>query len=250
MQMSWAIFFMCTLAYSIAFIPVRKTTSAIRIYMSDNAVAEALPKNLPRKLKRGLRTITAENFDKVYNADFENFLIKTATPELNEKLLFKIKKTARKLGLSVKEGFGEKPAIVYNDIVDTAVAAGTFNTLVTAVQAAGLVDTLKATGPLTVFAPSEEAFAKLPAGTIEGLLADIPKLTEILSFHVLPAQYKSKKIARMNGEKIETVAGKPVTIKVDKKDGTVTIDGTKITTPDIKCSNGLIHVIDTVLMPK
>eukprot|EP01041_Mallomonas_annulata_P014372 gene14372-30607_t len=251
--MQYTIIF-CALTVAAAFAFVPKMDISIRkssLSMSDNSLAASLPKNVPRKIKRGLRSVTAETLlSKICNPDFESFLINVATVELNEKLLSKIQKSARKLGVTLKPSFGVKPAIVYKDIVDSAVSAGTFGTLVAAVQAAGLVDTLKGTGPLTVLAPSEEAFAKLAPGTLEGLLADIPQLTALLTFHVLPAQYKSKKIARLNGEKIVTVNGKTLAVKVDKKDQTVSIEGAKFLTTDIKCSNGMIHVIDTVLIPK
>ena len=133
------------------------------------------------------------------------------------------------------------------DIVDTAVSAGSFTTLVTAVKAAGLVDTLKGEGPYTVFAPTDEAFAKLPAGTLDSLLepANREQLVAILTYHVVPGRIMSGDIA---GKKVdvETVQGQ--TISVDATDG-VRVNDANVTSADIDASNGVIHVIDTVIMP-
>jgi uncharacterized surface protein with fasciclin (FAS1) repeats len=135
------------------------------------------------------------------------------------------------------------------DIVDTAVSAGSFNTLVAAVQAAGLVDTLKGTGPFTVFAPTDEAFAKLPAGTVEGLLKpeNKDKLVAVLTYHVVPGKVMAADIA---GKKTmaKTVQGSDATI--DATGTAVMIDGAKVVTADVAADNGVIHVIDTVIMPK
>jgi uncharacterized surface protein with fasciclin (FAS1) repeats len=132
------------------------------------------------------------------------------------------------------------------DIVDTAVAAGSFKTLVKAVQEAGLVETLKGPGPFTVFAPTDEAFAKLPAGTVDALLKDKQKLTAILTYHVVPgrvlaADLKNKKSAK-------TVNGQEIRIAV--RDGMVMVDNARVIRSDIPASNGVIHVIDTVILPK
>lgn len=133
------------------------------------------------------------------------------------------------------------------DIVDTAIAADDFNTLVAAVSAAGLVDTLKGPGPFTVFAPTDAAFAALPEGTVENLLLpeNIETLTAILTYHVVPAEVPSSDLA---GETVSvlTVNGDRVTI--DGRDG-VTVDGANVVTADIAASNGVIHVIDSVIMP-
>jgi hypothetical protein len=132
------------------------------------------------------------------------------------------------------------------DIVDTAVAAGSFNTLVTAVKAAGLVDTLKGAGPFTVFAPTDEAFAKLPAGTVEALLKDTDKLKDILLYHVVSGKVMAADVVKLTTAK--TVEGKNVRIKVSGSD--VMLNGTtKVVKTDIVCSNGVIHVIDAVIMP-
>lgn len=134
-----------------------------------------------------------------------------------------------------------------HDIVDMAVAAGSFTTLVAAVQAADLVDTLKGAGPFTVFAPTDAAFAALPAGTVEELVKpeNKDKLTAILLRHVLPGAVHA---ADVSGKHIdaETAGGK--TVHVDGTDG-VTVDGAKVVTADIACSNGVIHVIDSVILP-
>ena len=131
------------------------------------------------------------------------------------------------------------------DIVDTAVAAGSFNTLVAAVKAAGLVDTLKSAGPFTVFAPTDEAFAKLPAGTVDGLLKDIPQLKKILTYHVVSGKVMAADV--MNLKSAKTVEGSEV--KIDTTNG-VKINSSTVTTPDVVTDNGVIHIIDTVLMPK
>ena len=131
------------------------------------------------------------------------------------------------------------------DIVDTAIAAGDFNTLVAAVQAAGLVDTLKGDGPFTVFAPTDEAFAALPEGTVEALLEDIPTLTAILTYHVVPGAVMSTDLS--DGMMAETVNGQSITISL--ADG-VMVDGANVVAPDIEASNGVIHVIDAVILPE
>jgi len=134
------------------------------------------------------------------------------------------------------------------DIVDTAVGAGKFNTLVTAVKAAGLVDTLKGEGPFTVFAPTDEAFAKLPKGTVEDLLKpeNKDKLVKILTYHVVPGKIMSKDIAGKKAS-VKTVQGGE--LKVDAMSG-VKINEAKVVTADIGATNGVIHVIDTVVLPK
>lgn len=132
------------------------------------------------------------------------------------------------------------------DIVDTAVAAGSFNTLVAAVKAAGLVETLKGKGPFTVFAPTDEAFAKLPAGTVEALLKDKEKLTKILLYHVVSGNVMAKDVVKLKSAK--TVQGSSV--KITAKDGKVMVDNANVVKTDIATSNGVIHVIDTVIIPK
>lgn len=134
-----------------------------------------------------------------------------------------------------------------HSIIDTAVAAGSFKTLVAAVTAAGLVDTLNGPGPFTVFAPSDDAFAKLPAGTIEALLADIPTLSAILTYHVVAGKVTAADVMTMNGKSAATVNGKHLAISTEngvKLNGTVNVVST-----DIHCTNGVIHVIDAVAMP-
>jgi uncharacterized surface protein with fasciclin (FAS1) repeats len=133
------------------------------------------------------------------------------------------------------------------DIVDTAVGAGSFNTLVAAVKAAGLVDTLKGAGPFTVFAPTDDAFAKLPAGTVDALLKDVPKLTGILTYHVVAGKVMAADVLKMDGKSAKTVQGGEVKIGTA---GGVKLNGTSsVTKTDIECSNGVIHVIDTVILP-
>lgn len=135
-----------------------------------------------------------------------------------------------------------------HDIVDTAVAAGTFKTLVAAVTAAGLGATLKGAGPFTVFAPSDDAFAKLPAGTVETLVKPESKaqLTKILMLHVLPGKVMA---ADITGKTLTPKSAGGEELHVDGTQG-VTVNGAKVTSADIECSNGVIHVIDSVMMPK
>jgi uncharacterized surface protein with fasciclin (FAS1) repeats len=134
------------------------------------------------------------------------------------------------------------------DIVDTAIAAGDFKTLAAALQAAGLVDTLKGPGPLTVFAPTDEAFAKLPAGTVEDLLKpeDKEKLTSILTYHVVAGKVMAKDVVKLHEAK--TVNGQEVKITVE--DGKVMVNNANVVKTDILCTNGVIHVIDAVLLPQ
>ena len=131
------------------------------------------------------------------------------------------------------------------DIVDTAISAGQFKTLVKAVQAGGLVDTLKGKGPFTVFAPTDEAFAKLPAGTLEALLMDKQKLASILTYHVVPGKVMA---AQVKAGQVKTVQGQSLT--VGTMNGAVTVDNAKVVKTDIVASNGVIHVIDTVVLPQ
>ena len=130
------------------------------------------------------------------------------------------------------------------DIVDTAISAGSFTTLVAAVKAAGLVDTLKGEGPFTVFAPTDEAFAKLPAGTVDALLKDKAKLAQILTYHVVSGKVMAKDVAAISTAK--TVNG--AELKIDSSSG-VKINDASVVKADVETSNGVIHVIDTVLLP-
>lgn len=130
------------------------------------------------------------------------------------------------------------------DIVDTAVGAGNFKTLAAALQAAGLVDTLKGKGPFTVFAPTDEAFAKVPKADIDALLKDKAKLTSVLTYHVVPGKVLSTDI---KPGKVKTVQGSELTVATA---GGVTVDAAKVTAADIQADNGVIHVVDSVLMPK
>jgi uncharacterized surface protein with fasciclin (FAS1) repeats len=134
-----------------------------------------------------------------------------------------------------------------HDIVDTAIAAGSFKTLVAAVQAAGLVETLKGAGPFTVFAPSDDAFAKLPEGTVADLLKpeNKAKLVSILTLHVIPGKVAA---ADISGKELSPTSVEGESLHVNGKNG-VTINGAKVTSADIHCTNGIIHVIDSVIMP-
>jgi len=130
------------------------------------------------------------------------------------------------------------------NIVETAIQAGSFNTLVAAVKEASLVDTLSGSGPLTVFAPTDAAFAKLPKGTLEGLLKDTGKLKEILTYHVIPGKVMASDVVKLHSAK--TVQGQNLKIT---NNGAVKIDDAKVIKTDIQCSNGVIHVIDSVVLP-
>jgi uncharacterized surface protein with fasciclin (FAS1) repeats len=146
----------------------------------------------------------------------------------------------------VAQGHGDHAAKApANTIVDVAVAAGNFKTLVTAVQAAGLVETLSGKGPFTVFAPTDEAFAKLPAGTVEALLKDKEKLAAILTYHVVAGNVTADQVVKLTSA--ATVNGKAVPVKV--YGGKVMVGNAQVVKTDIKASNGVIHVIDTVLLP-
>src|SRR6187200_3062309 len=149
------------------------------------------------------------------------------------------------VGLAIGSGFARASN---QDIVDTAVSAGQFKTLAAALKAADLVATLKGPGPFTVFAPTDEAFAELPAGTVENLLKpeNKSKLVAILTYHVVPAKVMSNDIA---GKKTTVKSVEGSEIKVDATSG-VRVDNAKVVKPDIEASNGVIHVIDTVIMPQ
>ena len=131
------------------------------------------------------------------------------------------------------------------DIVDTAVSAGSFNTLAAALKAADLVTTLKGPGPFTVFAPTDAAFAKIPKDQLDALLKDKPKLVAVLTYHVVPGKVLAKDV---KPGMVKTVQGQTLNIKVDG--GKVMIDNATVTATDVMADNGVIHVIDTVLMPK
>ncbi|CAN5667710.1 hypothetical protein BH20ACI3_BH20ACI3_24320 [soil metagenome] len=141
-----------------------------------------------------------------------------------------------------------KQTVKQPDIVETAVAAGQFKTLAAALEAAGLIDALKGAGPFTVFAPTDEAFAKLPAGTIDSLLEpeNKEKLKAILLYHVVPGNVMANKVLKLNGRSVKTLQG--TSIKVSTKHG-VRVNNAKVINTDINASNGVIHVIDIVLMP-
>ena len=139
---------------------------------------------------------------------------------------------------------GATLAVQAKDIVDTAVAAGNFKTLATALQAAGLVETLKSKGPFTVFAPTDEAFAKVPKDQLDALLKDKAALTKVLTYHVVPGKVMAKDV---KAGKVKTVQGAELTVATA---GGVMVDGAKVTATDIVADNGVIHVIDSVVLPK
>jgi uncharacterized surface protein with fasciclin (FAS1) repeats len=133
------------------------------------------------------------------------------------------------------------------DIVTVATEAGSFTTLLAAVQAAGLVETLQGPGPFTVFAPTDEAFAKLPAGTVEALLANPEALRAVLTYHVVPGRVMAADVVRSNGGTPQTVQGQTLRIRV--VDGKVMVNDATVVAADVSASNGVIHVIDTVVLP-
>ena len=151
-----------------------------------------------------------------------------------------MKKTLIALALTAGASFGA----FAQDIVDVAAKAGNFNTLVTAVKAAGLVDTLKGPGPFTVFAPTDAAFAKVPKAKLDALLADKAALTKVLTYHVVPGKVMA---ADVKAGKVKTVEGQELTVTTK---GGVMVDNAKVVATDVAASNGVIHAIDTVLMPK
>jgi uncharacterized surface protein with fasciclin (FAS1) repeats len=153
--------------------------------------------------------------------------------------MFKLKSVVAGLAIA-----GATLAVQAKDIVDTAVASGNFKTLATALQAAGLVETLKGTGPFTVFAPTDEAFAKVPKDKLDALLKDKAALTKVLTYHVVPGKVMAKDV---KAGKVKTVEGGELTVATM---GGVTVDGAKVTATDILASNGVIHVIDAVVLPK
>jgi len=155
-------------------------------------------------------------------------------------LLKKVAATLLVLGMS-----GAASAAESQDIVDVAAANGSFNTLVTAVKAAGLVDTLKGPGPFTVFAPTDAAFAKIPDSDLKKLLADKAGLTRVLTYHVVPGKVMA---ADVKPGMVKTVEGQDLNITV--KDGVVMVNDAKVVMTDVQASNGVIHVIDAVLLPK
>jgi uncharacterized surface protein with fasciclin (FAS1) repeats len=152
------------------------------------------------------------------------------------------------IALAAAVAFSTAALAAEKDIVDTAVEAGDFNTLAAALEAAGLVDTLKGDGPFTVFAPTDEAFGKLPAGTLETLLEpeNTDQLRAILTYHVVPGEVMAAEIVGL--DEARTVNGKMVDIATEGS--TVLVDDAKVTATDIMASNGVIHVIDTVILPE
>jgi uncharacterized surface protein with fasciclin (FAS1) repeats len=156
---------------------------------------------------------------------------------------FKLKIIVAATALSLSAFAGSALAQA-KDIVDTAVAAGSFKTLATALEAAGLISTLKGTGPFTVFAPTDEAFAKVPKEQLDALLKDKAALTKVLTYHVVPGKVMAKDV---KAGKVKTVQGSSLTVTTE---GGVMVDGAKVVATDVAASNGVIHVIDSVVIPK
>jgi uncharacterized surface protein with fasciclin (FAS1) repeats len=185
-----------------------------------------------KKLKPGRSELSQMGADAMASRISLNFIQKGAPMKSLSKL---IAGTALTLTASVASAA---------DIVDIAVANGNFKTLVKAVQEAGLVDTLKGEGPFTVFAPTDEAFAKLPPGALQGLLKDKTKLAQVLTYHVVAGKVMA---ADIKPGQVKTVEGQPVRLQV--KGGEVMVNNAKVTQADVVASNGVIHVIDKVIMP-
>ena len=164
--------------------------------------------------------------------------------------MLNLKSLALTAVLAVSALVASQPARAADDIVDTAVKAGSFKTLVAAVKAAGLVETLKGKGPFTVFAPTDDAFAKLPKGTVESLLKpeNKKKLVAILTYHVVPGKYDAARITASKAKRfsVKSVEGSKIHVDITKG---VKVSGATVVTPDVMASNGVIHVIDTVIMP-
>jgi uncharacterized surface protein with fasciclin (FAS1) repeats len=161
------------------------------------------------------------------------------------RLLFPLALIASLSSVALPASLAHAQTMATADIVDTAVGAGNFNTLAAALQAAGLVDTLKGPGPYTVFAPTDAAFAKLPAGTLDNLLANPDQLRAVLTYHVVAGADSAADVSQL--QQAATVQGEDVLIQA--ADGMVQINDAKVTQADIMASNGIIHVIDTVLLP-
>ena len=161
--------------------------------------------------------------------------------------MFDYKKAAvaASLVLAGTFSFAGSPTAQTANIVDTAIAAGSFKTLVTALTQAGLVDTLKGPGPFTVFAPTDEAFAKIPKATLDALLKDKQKLTAVLTYHVVPGKVPASDVTKQSS--MATVNGKTLPIQVNA--GKVIVGGANVVKTDVAASNGVIHVIDQVLLP-
>lgn len=191
----------------------------------------------------GMQASAAQFSPMVYRTTNSGYYGDTRTSENSERYA---NATSYQVGHHAMNDHAAKaePASADKDIIDTAISAGNFDTLVTAIQAAGLVDTLKGEGPFTVFAPTDDAFAKIPQDKLVALLADKDALTQVLTYHVVPGAVSSSEVIRLDSAK--TVQGSSVTIDVTNG---VKIDNANVVVADIVTSNGIIHVIDTVIMP-
>lgn len=219
------------------------------IIITTKGITKTTPEdaNWVRKLKRSIRASDATTFtSSVLTVKTETFLKEQGAGRLYDNLLHLIKQQANKLKVTVNGEFGALPIVVLPDVVEIASADETFKTLVTAVGAAGLASTLKGPGPFTIFAPTDEAFSKLPEGTLDSLLADKEKLANLLKYHVVSGWVTSKKAGTMG--QAGSLQGAEIAIKVDKKGG-VTVNTANLVKGDIKGQNGYIHVIDAVLIP-
>jgi len=195
----------------------RQTQRGAMIVMKATAPGQGLG-NLPRKMKRALRAVdTKEKLSSFYTPEFDSFLKdeKLCSHGIHERLMELIAKKAKTLKTSVKSDFGAKPKVALPSIVDTAAAAGTFNTLITAVKAAGLLDTLKG-GPFTVLAPTDEAFSKLPEGALDGLLADKKKLADVLKYHLVSGFVNANVVKTLKDKNVVSLLeGQGAAVKVE-----------------------------------
>lgn len=227
--------------------------SSLQMSVKGGKGGKSVLLNMPRKLKRAIRSADTADKLKAILTPANDDVLKALTFEgVRESVLETLRSRANYLKVQVPATFGVNPAVKLDSIAETATKAGKFNTLLAAVNAANLASAFTGEGKITLFAPTDEAFAALPEGTVDELLKDIPKLTSILQYHVLGSPYKSKKVLNVK-DPLETLnPEKKLTIKVDKTSKEITIgDGAKILTADIRCAGGgIVHVIDKVLLPQ
>lgn len=210
--------------------------------------------NLSRKMKRKLRSLTIENFSSIYDPIYVDYINSLPTGSgLLENLTSKILKCARQLKVkesNIKFDLGVRPKVILPNLLETATSAGTFTTLLKAMSIAKLDVALVSDDPITIFAPSDESFAKIPEDDLNALLGDIEKLKTILTSHVVSGYTTSKRlVAEYKDKSISTLSGKELAIKATKGDKPiVSVGSTTVVQADIKARNGYIHVIDNVIL--
>jgi uncharacterized surface protein with fasciclin (FAS1) repeats len=186
---------------------------------------------------------------------FEQFSSPLEVVPMHTRQIFRVAAAALAVGLASptltaaqNDGHASATAAQSKDIVAVAIENGSFTTLVSALKTAGLVETLQGKGPFTVFAPTDAAFAKLPPGALDALLADKAQLTKVLTYHVVPGSYPAAKLLQDGAGTLGTVNGQPLTVSI--RDGKVYVDDAQVVMTDVMASNGIIHVIDAVILPK